>query len=140
MSEYYKDAHRYDDIIELPHHQSAEHAHMSIYDRAAQFAPFAALSGHKEAICETARLTEEEMSLDEASIEKINEKLCEISCRLSEKPNVAVTYFRPDTQKKGGAYLTDVGTIKKIDEIEQFIIMDSGMKIAMEYIAVIEVC
>lgn len=140
MSEYYKDRHRYDDIMELPHHQSADRAHMSVYDRAAQFSPFAALSGHKEAIDETARLTEEELRLDEASIEKINEKLGEISRRLSEKPNVAVTYFRPDTLKKGGAYLTDVGTIKRIDEIEQFIIMDSGMKIAMEYIVDIQVC
>ena len=58
MSEYYKDANRYDDIINLPHHQSTERAHMSLHDRAAQFAPFAALTGHEEAIEETARLTD----------------------------------------------------------------------------------
>ena len=77
MSGYYKDEHRYDDIIHLPHHQSAERAHMSLHDRAAQFAPFAALSGHEEAIEETARLTDEKITLDETAIEKINEKLYE---------------------------------------------------------------
>ena len=75
MSGYYKDERRYDDIISLPHHQSSERAHMSLHDRAAQFAPFAALSGHEEAIEETARLTDEKITLDESAIEKINEKL-----------------------------------------------------------------
>lgn len=139
MSGYYKDEHRYDDIIHLPHHQSTERAHMSLHDRAAQFAPFAALSGHEEAIEETARLTDERIILDETAIEKINEKLCEISQHLSEKWNVSITYFRPDVRKKGGAYLTDVGTIKKIDKIERQVIMDSGMKIKMEQIVGIEV-
>ena len=139
MSGYYKDEHRYDDIINLPHHQSTERAHMSLHDRAAQFAPFAALSGHEEAIEETARLTDEKIILDESAIEKINEKLYEISQNLSEKWNVTITYFRPDALKKGGAYLTDVGSIKKIDEIERHIIMDSGMKIKMEQIVGIEV-
>ncbi|MBP3593024.1 MAG: hypothetical protein J6J44_00705 [Lachnospiraceae bacterium] len=139
MSGYYKDEHRYDDIISLPHHQSTERAHMSLHDRAAQFAPFAALSGHEEAIEETARLTDEKIILDDSAIEKINEKLYEISQNLSEKWNVTITYFRPDALKKGGAYLTDVGSIKKIDEIEKIIIMDSGMKIKMEQIVGIEV-
>ena len=139
MSGYYKDEHRYDDIINLPHHQSTERAHMSLHDRAAQFAPFAALSGHEEAIEETARLTDEKIILDESAIEKINEKLYEISQNLSEKWNVTITYFRPDALKKGGAYLTDVGSIKKIDEIERHLIMDSGIKIKMEQIVGIEV-
>lgn len=139
MSGYYKDEHRYDDIIHLPHHQSTERAHMSLHDRAAQFAPFAALSGHEEAIEETARLTDERITLDETAIEKINEKLYEISQHLSEKWNVSITYFRPDVRKKGGAYLTDVGTIKKIDKIEGQVIMDSGMIIKMEQIVGIEV-
>ena len=138
MSGYYKDEHRYDDIMHLPHHQSTERAHMSLHDRAAQFAPFTALSGHEEAIEETARLTDERITLDENAIEKINEKLYEISMHLSEKWNVSVTYFKPDSIKQGGAYLTDVGSIKKIDEIEKFIQMDSGMKIKMEQIVGIE--
>lgn len=138
MSGYYKDEHRYDDIINLPHHQSKERAHMSLHDRAAQFAPFAALSGHEEAIEETARLTDSKIILDETAIEKINDKLYEISQNLSEKRNVAITYFRPDALKQGGAYLTDVGSIKKIDVIEKMVFMDSGMKISMEQIVGIE--
>lgn len=138
MSEYYKNQHKYDDIINLPHHQSKDRAHMSLHDRAAQFAPFAALSGHEEAIEETARRTDEKITLDETTIERINEKLYDISQHLSEKKNVSITYFRPDTHKSGGAYLTDVGTIKKIDEIEKQVIMDSGMRIAMEHIIEME--
>ena len=138
MSGYYKDEHRYDDIMDLPHHQSKERTHMSLHDREAQFAPFAALAGHEEAIEETARLTDEKILLDETAIEQINEKLYDISHHLSEKRNVSITYFRPDTQKCGGAYLTDVGTVKKMDEVEKVILMDSGMKIAMEQIIEIE--
>ena len=130
---------KYDDIINLPNPTSVRHPRMARSDRAAQFAPFAALSGHEEAIEETARLTDEKITLDESAIEKINEKLYEISNHLSEKWNVTITYFRPDALKKGGAYLTDVGSIKKIDEIERHIIMDSGMKIKMEQIVGIEV-
>ena len=138
MSEYYKDEHRYDDIINLPHHQSRERAHMSLHDRAAQFAPFAALTGHEEAIEETARLTDEKITLDETAIEKINEKLNEIANHLAEKKTVSITYFKPDKRKSGGAYLTDIGTVKKIDEVEKVVIMDSGMKISMEQIIEIE--
>ena len=139
MSEYYNDKHRYDDIINLPHHQSAERVHMSLHDRAAQFAPFAALTGHEEAIEETARLTDEKITLDETAIEKINEKLYELSQKLAEKQTVSITYFKPDELKQGGAYLTDIGSIKKIDDIEKVVIMDSGMKIKMERILSIEI-
>lgn len=139
MSEYYRDEHRYDDIIQLPHHQSTKRAHMSLHDRAAQFAPFAALTGHDAAIEETARLTEDEIILDDTAVADINEKLYEIAQNLSENWKVSITYFRPDERKKGGKYLTDVGTIKKIKEAEQLILMDSGMQIKMEQIIKIEV-
>lgn len=139
MSEYYKDEHRYDDIIHLTHHQSTKRAHMSLYDRAAQFAPFAALTGHEAAIEETARLTEAEITLDDTAIVAINEKLYEISQHLSEQWKVSITYFRPDEKKQGGSYLTDVGYIRKINETEQLIIMDNGMHIKMERIIKIEV-
>lgn len=139
MSEYYRDEHRYDDIIQLPHHQSTKRAHMSLHDRAAQFAPFAALTGHDAAIEETARLTENEIILDDTAVADINEKLYEIAQNLSENWKVSITYFRPDERKKGGKYLTDVGTIKKIKETEQLILMDSGMQIKMEQIIKIEV-
>lgn len=139
MTRYYKDAHRYDDIINLPHHQSKERPHMSLHDRAAQFAPFAALTGHEDAIKETARLTENEMLLDESIKEEINSKINELSEHLSEKQNVSITYFKPDKKKNGGAYLTDIGVIKKINEVEKVLIMDNGMKIQMEQIYGIEI-
>ena len=138
MGNYYKDEHRYDDIINLPHHQSTERAHMSLHDRAAQFAPFAALTGHEEAIEETARVTDEKTTLDESTVAKINEMLFDIAQHLSEKKTVSITYFVPDKKKSGGAYLTDVGIIKKIDELEQTVLMDSGMMIPMQEIRNIE--
>lgn len=138
MSEYYKDVHRYDDIIQLPHHQSTERPHMSLHDRAAQFAPFSALSGHEEAIEETARLTEEKVVLDEVALSKINETLYNISQHLSEKWKVSITYFRPDALKNGGAYLTDVGVVKKLDTVNKLVILDCGMKISMNQIVRVE--
>lgn len=138
MSGYYKDEHRYDDIINLLHHQSVDRPHMSLHDRAAQFAPFAALTGHEEAIEETARLTDARIIPDETAIEKINEKLREIESNTSEKRNVTITYFKPDKLKKGGAYLTDVGTIKKIDRENKAVIMDNGIRILMEDIMEID--
>ncbi len=139
MSGYYRDEHKYDDIINMPHHRSKERPHMSLHDRAAQFAPFAALTGHEEAINETARYTEKEIELDDNAIEKINEKLYEISLHLNEKWTVEVTYFRPDARKSGGVYLTDRGIIKKLDNVEKVVIMDNGVKIPMEYIVEIVV-
>lgn len=138
MNGYDQDKHRYDDIINLPHPHSKYREHMSLHDRAAQFAPFAALSGHEDAIEETARLTDEQVILDENTVEGINRKLYELSLHLSEGRKIAVTHFMPDTMKSGGAYLTDVGAIKKLDETEQMIIMDSGMKIKMDRIVRIE--
>ncbi len=138
MSEYYKDKHRYDDMLDMPHHRSAERVPMSLHDRAAQFAPFAALSGHEKAIEETARLTDEKIILDETAIEKMNEKLYFLSEHLSEKMRVAITYFKPDRLKQGGAYLTDIGAVKKIDTVEQLVIMDSGVKIPMSQIVAID--
>ena len=139
MSGYYKDIHRYDDILHLPHHQSTKRAHMSLHDRAAQFAPFAALTGHEAAIEETARLTESEIVLDDTVIADINDTLFQIAQHLSEKWRVSITYFRPDAKKQGGAYLTDVGIIQKINITEKFLVMDNGMQIKMEQIIKIEV-
>lgn len=134
MSEYYEDKHRYDDLLDLPHHQSAEREHMSHHDRAAQFSPFAALTGYDAAIEETQRLTDGEISLDETAIAEINEQLSEIARHLSARWKITITYFQPDARKSGGAYLTDTGTVKKIDEVEQIVWMDSGIGIPMNRI------
>ena len=138
MAEYYKDPHIYDDIIQLPNHRSKTRPHMSLYDRAAQFAPFKALSGHEEELEETARLTETKIVLDDSAIEKLNEKLYEISQRLDEPKTYSVTYFKPDLLKSGGAYLTDIGCIKKLNTIDKCIMMDSGISIPMEHIISVE--
>lgn len=138
MSEYYSDKHKYDDIIHLSHHQSDKRIPMSAHDRAAQFAPFAALNGHEDAIAETARITAERTTLDEGMIAIINDIIFDISQHLSEKRVVSIHYFKSDHRKSGGAYLTDVGYIKKIDACARTLIMDSGMRIPMEEIQSIE--
>ena len=125
---------KYEDIINIPYKKSTSRPHMSLHDRAAQFAPFAALTGHEEAIEETARYTEEKIALDEGAIEAIAVKLYEISQNIQKKWNVSITYFRSDKLKQGGVYLTDVGTVKKIDDVEKVVIMDNGMKIDMDCI------
>ena len=130
---------KYDDIINMEYHKSTSRPHMSLHDRAAQFAPFAALTGHEEAIEETARLTEEKILLDEVAKEAISRNLYEISMNLDKKWNVSITYFKPDRLKHGGVYLTDVGVIKKFDENAKVVIMDNGMSIEIEDIVGIRI-
>ena len=132
MSEYYEDKHRYDDLLDLPHHQSTEREHMSLHDRAAQFSPFAALTGYDAAIEETQRLTDEEITLDETAVAKINEQLSEIAQHLSERWQVTITYFQPDKRKAGGEYVITSGSIKRINRYERTLLMDNGVKIVIE--------
>lgn len=132
------DEHKYDDIIHLPHPVSARHPQMPLYDRAAQFSPFAALTGHEAAIKETARLTEERMELDESAKEMLDERLQMIRENLSRKPEVTFTYFKPDERKSGGAYLTVTGRVKKIDGYEHRILLEDGTVIEIEELAGIE--
>lgn len=137
--EYYNDQHRYDDIINLPHYQSDKRPHMSLHDRAAQFAPFAALNGHEEAIEETARLTDNEIIIDESQREQINQMLSKATMG-EKKIGVSITYYKPDKLKAGGTYLTDIGVIKKVDTLEKVVVMESGMRIDLEQIVSIEEC
>ena len=125
--------HDYDDIINLPHHVSTRHPQMSMYDRAAQFSPFAALTGHDAAIKETERLTEDWVELDEDSKELLDEKLQMIREHLDEKPEVTFTYFEPDERKQGGAYRTITGKVIKIDEYEHRILLEDGTVLIMEH-------
>ena len=114
---------KYDDIIGLPHHRSEKHPHMSLHDRAAQFAPFAALTGHNDAIRETARLTDRRIELDEGTKEFLSAKLSLIENNLDENPPVSITYFVQDARKEGGAYISAAGAVKKIDEYERTVTM-----------------
>lgn len=126
-----KDEHRYDDIIDLPHPVSRKHPQMPLLDRAAQFAPFAALTGHEAAIQETARLTEEETELDENRKELLDFRLQDLQNHLSESPTVTVTYFKPDEKKSGGAYETVTGVVKKVDEYAGELVFTDGRRIAL---------
>lgn len=131
-----KDTHRYDDIINLPHPTSANHPRMSLYDRAAQFSPFAALTGHDAAIKETARLTEQKIELSEDTISRLNEKLQIVADHLETE--VTITYFVPDERKSGGAYVSYTGIVRRIDDYEHTLIMTDKTVIPIEQISEIE--
>lgn len=133
-----EDEHRYDDIIELPHHVSRKHPQMPLMDRAAQFAPFAALTGHEAAIKETARLTEEEIELDEDSKELLDLRLQELQEHLAEQPMVTVTYFCPDEKKAGGAYETVTGRVKKVDGYAGELVFTDGRRVELKGIVELE--
>ena len=125
------DEYNYNDIINLPHPVSQKHPQMSLYDRAAQFSPFAALTGHEEAIRETARQTEAWVDLDEDRKEELNEKMQEIVEHLNEAPEVTLTYFKEDEKKEGGSYVTVTGRIKKWREYEQQLVLEDGTVVAL---------
>lgn len=131
-------ADNYEDIIDLEHPTSKKHKRMSLYARAAQFAPFAALQGHDAAINETARLTEERLELDEDTLAKLNKKLNIISDNLGTETEVTITYFLPDDYKDGGSYPTISGIVKRVDEYENILIFRDGQKIPIEHIYDIE--
>lgn len=138
MSEIQNTSNQYDDIINLPHHVSKTHAPMALYKRAAQFAPFAALTGYEAAIHETARLTEQRIELDENSKEALDEKLRELLRHLSEHPEIKITYFKEDERKEGGAYLTVTCHVKRIDPITRVMTMQEDMVIRLDDVIDIE--
>ncbi len=124
----------YDDILKLPRHVSATRPHMPAIDRAAQFSPFAALTGYDAAIKETARLTDERIELDEYMKGALSDRLQIIADRIKEQPEIVITYFQPDAKKDGGAYVTAAGTAKKTDEFERVVVMSNGTVIAIDEI------
>ncbi|WP_313184473.1 hypothetical protein [Lacrimispora sp.] len=128
----------YDDIIDLPHHVSTTHPHMAAIDRAAQFSPFAALTGYDAAIKETARLTDERVELDESMKDALSNKLQIIADRLKEHPEIAITYFQPDGKKNGGTYVTAVNAAEKIDKYERVVVMANDIVISVDDIISID--
>ena len=126
--------HEYDDIINLPNPTSRNHPRMPIQTRAAQFSPFAALTGHDAAIKETARLTDEKQELSEDALERLNEQLNIISQNIDTDQIITITYFVPDDKKSGGAYISHSGIVKKIDEYERTVIMEDKTVIPIEQI------
>lgn len=131
--------HDYRDIIDLPHHVSNKHPQMPLMDRAAQFAPFAALTGHKVAIQETQRLTTKKKMLDENQKETIDRQLQIIIQKLKTRPLVKIVYFQQDLKKAGGKYLEITSRVIKIDEYSRRIILVDGQKIKIEDIYTIEI-
>ena len=129
---------KYEDIIHLSRPVSPRHLPMCHYDRAAQFAPFAALTGYDDVIAETARLTDGEMFLDVGAEAELDGKLREIREQLHQHPRVTVTYFRPDSRKQGGAYVTISGTVKKIDEYAQTLVLTDNTAVDLQKICKIE--
>ena len=123
----YKSGNVYNDIIHLPHPVSRTHPRMAAIKRAAQFAPFAALTGYDSAVRESARLTAERRELDEDYIAALDKKLQFLSQNKGNIPDVSITYFKPDRSKSGGAYLTISGNIKKIDTYEHCLKMADGV-------------
>lgn len=128
----------YDDIINLPHHESTRHPKMPALDRAAQFMPFSALTGHDAAVMETQRLTDSRVELDEIRKEELDARLQFIREHLLQEPQACITYFVPDARKGGGAYLTVTGTVRKMEETRHEVIMENGTVIPMEDIREIE--
>lgn len=131
-------SHEYDNIIHLPHHVSAERPHMPMIDRAAQFVPFAALTGYDAAIAETARLTDTKRELSEEQKGAIGKQLLSLQARLKTAPQVSVTYFVPDSRKAGGAYKTISGEAKKVDETLGILEMRNGTAIPFDDIIHLE--
>lgn len=119
----------YSDIINLPHHTSKVHPRMPIQDRAAQFSPFAALTGHQEAIDETARIVDVKLELDEYQLLEINNQLSHIKEHIKSSPKVIMTYFKKDNRKSGGTYLKISDIVKKIDDYERYVLFENGIKV-----------
>ena len=113
----------YDDIISLPHPEPRTHPRMSLHDRAAQFSPFAALTGHSAAIAETGRLTDSRITLDESEMARVDAELQRLQELLPRRPTVSITYFVPDERKAGGSYQTITGKVKRIDTVNGVLLL-----------------
>ena len=123
---------RYDEIMELPHHVSKTRPQMPLSDRAAQFAPFAALTGYDSAIKETGRLTDERIELDEEALTALDRKYQLLMDTLDDAPEVTIIYFQPDERKAGGQYVSATGTVKKVDTFGRRILLQDGTRIPLD--------
>jgi len=129
----------YADIIDLPHHVSETHPQMSMHDRAAQFSPFAALTGYEAVVDEVGRLTESRLELDEQEIAELNRHLVEIASKLDEHPQVTIRYFVPDERKHGGEYRTVSGAVKNISSTVRIVTMETGEVIPIDEIMSVDI-
>lgn len=132
----------YDDILYLPHPVSRRHPQMPLSDRAAQFAPFAALTGHEDAVRETARLTDSRVELTEEQREALDQRLALLLQAMRENPGleaeITFTCFRPDEKKDGGAYVSVSGQVKRVDGYRRVILLKDGTSLPMDEIVGME--
>ena len=128
----------YDDIIDLPHHVSKTHPRMSRHDRAAQFSPFAALTGYDEAVEEAARLTDSRIIPDEDRADRLDRTMRVILENMNKHPQIRVTYFIPDDRKNGGKYTKYIGRVRTFNEYDKMLIFEDGKKIAINDIYELE--
>ena len=128
----------YDDLLNLPHHTSAVQPTMPMQNRAAQFAPFAALVGYDALIREAARLTDQKADLDESVKAELNEKLRLLLELLPQQPEVTITYFQPDSKKAGGAYRMVTDNVRKYRSIDNMLIMMDGTQIPVKEMVSLE--
>lgn len=130
--------HRYDDIIALPHPISHRHTPMPLSVRAAQFMPFAALTGYEALICEEARLTDRKLEPDEEALFRLNERLKLLEACFPARPTVTVTRFIPDAKKTGGHYETTTCRLKRVDTVKNVLIIDDGKEIPFDDLLTLE--
>lgn len=123
---------KYDRIINQQHHVSERHPKLSKASYAAQFSPFAALTGYDGIVAETARLTDERVELGETDMEILSDKLQILNDRFKEQPEITVTYFKPDDRKAGGAYLQKTAHIKRIDDVERLLHFTDGSNLPID--------
>ena len=126
------DEHKYDGIIDRQHHISKRHPQLSKDSYAAQFSPFAALTGYDGIVAETARLTDERVELGETDMEILSAKLQILSDHYKEQPEITITYFKPDDKKAGGAYLKKTTQLKRIDDVERLIHFTDGSNLPID--------
>ena len=122
----------YEDIINLPHHVSPKRPQMSMQDRAAQFSPFAALTGYEDAIKETGRLTDVKIELSDEDRELLDQKQQSLQEHIGDRPEITITYFVPDEKKSGGAYISISGRMKRVDEYARQFVLTDGKKIPLD--------
>jgi hypothetical protein len=125
---------KYKDMLDLPHHVSAERKHMPLLDRAAQFAPFAALTGFEDDVEEKERLTDEFIDLAEDELNSLNERFSQFLDRIGERPDVILKVFEQDSRKEGGKVVQIRGRIKRFDEIERMLYFADGKSISLDNI------
>ncbi len=123
---------KYDDIIELEHHVSDSRPHMTAHDRAAQFSPFAALTGFDDAVQESGRLTARRIEPDDEAKEELDEKLRLIMEKQNEHPTVTAVFFLADAKKEGGGYESAEGSVKLVDERERALVFENGISLPID--------